>query len=128
MFGIASFGPELHIGQDLKLLSKSVDALCPMVYPSHFDPYLHHSEHPYETIYDSMASIKDQFNNKVNFKLYPYIEMSNYRYPLSKDKKLAYIKAQIKAVEDSNVDGWYAWSASNYYDNLFKVMQTTKMK
>jgi len=129
VFGISSFGPELHIGQDIKLISKTADAICPMVYPSHFEPYLHHSEHPYETIYDSLSSIKSQFNdNKLTFKLYPYIELSNYRYPLSHDKKIAYIKAQIKAVEDSGADGWYAWSPHNYYDNLFAVLETTKVK
>ncbi len=128
VFGITSFGPEQHIGQDLKLISQTVDAICPMVYPSHFEPYVHHAETPYATIYDAMDGIKGQFNNKLTFKLYPYIELSNYRYPLSSQKKLAYIREQIKAVEDSGADGWYAWSPHNKYDNLFLVMKTTNIK
>lgn len=128
VFGITSYGPELHIGQDLKLISKTSDALCPMVYPSHFDPYVHHAERPYETVYGSLEKIKGQFNNKVTFKLLPYIELSNYRYPLSQNKKIAYIRAQIKAVEDAGADGWYAWSPHNKYDNLFNVLENTKVK
>lgn len=128
VFGIASYGPELHIGQDIPLISKQADAICPMLYPSHFEPYVHHSEHPYETVYGSLGKIKDQLHGKINFKLYPYIELSNYRYPLSHEKKLAYIRAQIKAVEDAGADGWYAWSANNKYDNLFDVLETTQVK
>ena len=128
VFGIVSFGPELHIGQDLKLISKTVDAICPMVYPSHFDPYVHHAERPYQTVYDSLESVRAQFDDKLNFKLYPYIELSNYRYPLSHAKKIAYIRAQIKAAEDAGADGWYAWSPHNSYDNLFAVLETTNVK
>lgn len=128
VFGIASYGPELHIGQDIRLMSKQADAVCPMLYPSHFEPYIHHSEHPYETVYGSLNRIKEQFPDKITFKLYPFIELSNYRYPLSHEKKLSYIRAQIKAVEDAGADGWYAWSANNKYDNLFVVLENTKVK
>lgn len=127
VFGITSFGPEEHIGQDLRLISKNVDVLCPMVYPSHFEPYVHHANTPYETVYDSLEAIKNQFSNK-KFKLYPFIELSNYRYPLSHDKKIAYIRAQIQAAEDVGADGWYVWSPHNLYDNLFLVLEKYSAK
>lgn len=123
VFGIASFGESKHIGQNIKLFSQTIDVLCPMLYPSHFEPFREHAVTPYETVYSSLNLIKKQFeNNKVPFKLNPYIELSNYRYPLSEEKKLKYIVAQIKATEDAGADGWYAWSAHNQYDNLFKVL------
>jgi len=129
VFGIASFGEEKNIGQNIKLFSQSVDAVCPMVYPSHFEPFKVHAKAPYNTVYNSLEAIKDQFDNKkLPFKLYPYIELSNYRYPLSKSKKLDYIYAQIQAAENANADGWYAWSPHNLYDNLFTVLETKNVK
>lgn len=123
VFGISSFGPENHIGQNLQLFSNTVDVLCPMVYPSHYVPFREHFNTPYDTVYDSLTSIKDQFNNKMPVKLIPYIELSNYHYPLSQTKKIAYIQAQLKAVKDAGVDGWYAWSPNNIYETLFKVLE-----
>lgn len=129
VFGVSSFGEEKHIGQSIKLFSQTVDVLCPMVYPSHYEPFRKHALTPYHTVYDSMMAIRAQFNNKpLPFKLIPYIELSNYRYPLSQQKKLDYIYAQIQAVENSGVDGWYAWSPHNRYENLFMVLESRKVK
>jgi hypothetical protein len=129
VFGIASYGEEQHIGHNVKLFSETIDALCPMVYPSHYEPFRQHAVTPYKTVYESIQAIKSQFDKETPpFKLYPYIELSNYRYPLSQDKKLVYIYAQIKAVEESNADGWFAWSPNNYYDNLFRVLEKWKVK
>lgn len=124
VFGISSFGEEPHIGQNIRLLSQSVDTICPMVYPSHYTPFREHFSTPYETVYDSLVSIQNQFDKKMSAKLVPYIELSNYHYPLSRTKKIAYIQAQLKAVKDAGADGWYAWSPNNYYDVLFEVLET----
>lgn len=129
VFGISSFGPSKYIGQDIKLFANSVEAICPMVYPSHYEPFKKHAVTPYETVYSSLMAIRKQFDNKpLRFKLIPYIELSNYRFPLSKEKKLAYIHAQIQAAENANADGWYVWSPQNYYDNLFHVLETRSVK
>lgn len=129
VFGISSFGPSKYIGQDIKLFSSALDVLCPMVYPSHYEPFRQHATKPYETVYSSLMSIRKQFSDKpLSFKLYPYIELSNYRYPLSHAKKLSYIYAQIQAAEDAHADGWYVWSPHNYYDNLFTVLETRNVK
>lgn len=123
VFGISSFGEEKHIGQNIQLFAPSVDAICPMVYPSHYQPFAYHFARPYKTVYDSLVSIKEQFDDKLPFKLIPYIELSNYHYPLAHEKKLKYIYAQIQAVQDAGADGWYAWSAQNKYDSLFAVLE-----
>jgi hypothetical protein len=128
VFGISSYGEEKHIGQNIQLFSKSIDALCPMVYPSHYQPFPVHFATPYKTVYDSLMSIREQFDDKLPVKLYPYIELSNYHYPLSREKKLKYIYAQIQAAQDAGADGWYAWSPNNLYDNLFRVLETYPVK
>lgn len=126
VFGISSFGEETHIGQNVKMFSQTIDTLCPMVYPSHYVPFREHFETPYNTIKTSLDSIKDQFDDKMPIKLIPYIELSNYHFYLSGAKKLAYIRAQIKAVHDAGADGWYAWSAHNQYDSLFNLLESEK--
>jgi hypothetical protein len=127
IFGIASFGPSLHIGQDIKLFSTTADAICPMVYPSHFQPFKEHADTPYDTVFDALAALKEQFpNGKVPFKLYPYIELSNYHYKLTHQQRLDYIVAQIRAAEDVGADGWYVWSPQNEYDPLFAVLEKDK--
>ncbi|MEO8401287.1 MAG: putative glycoside hydrolase [Gammaproteobacteria bacterium] len=128
IFGIASFGEEKHIGHNIKLFSSTVDAICPMVYPSHYSPFPKHFATPYQTVYDSLVAIQDQFDDEMPVKLYPYIELSNYHYPLSHEKKVKYIYAQIQAVQDAGADGWYAWSPNNYYDTLFNVLETHSVK
>jgi hypothetical protein len=79
-------------------------------------------------VYDSLISIREQFDNNLPVKLYPYIELSNYHYPLAHDKKLKYIYAQIQAVQDAGADGWYAWSPNNKYDSLFSVLESYPVK
>lgn len=129
VFGISSFGESKYIGQNIKLFSSSVDVICPMVYPSHYVPFDVHVKIPYKTVYDSLAAIKNQFNNQpLPFKLIPYIELSNYHYLLSHEKKMNYIYSQIQAAENAGADGWYVWSAGNYYDNLFKVLETKQVR
>lgn len=124
VFGITSFGESKHIGQSIQLFSQSVDAICPMVYPSHYVPFPKHFKQPYETVYGSLKRIKKQFDSQqLPMKVYAYIELSNYHFPMSQEKTLEYIKAQMKAVADANADGWYAWSPHNRYDNLFSILE-----
>ncbi len=86
-------------------------------------PFPEHFKTPYETVLTSLQHIKKQFGDPMPMKVYAYIELSNYHYPMNHAKTLDYIKAQIKAVHDSGADGWYAWSPHNRYDNLFESMK-----
>lgn len=125
VFGITSFHPENRIGQYPKTFAKHVDAINPMVYPSHFWPYQQYSAKPYNTVYDSLTSLKAQLKDQKPVKIHAFIEASNYHYlNMSRAKKANYVAAQIKAVEDANVDGWYFWSAHNVYDHVFNVLQS----
>jgi hypothetical protein len=124
VFGETSFGESKYIGQNAKLFAESVDVLCPMVYPSHYRPYQSHSSKPYETVHGSLNRMQDQFGENRPVNIIAYIEMANYHYPkMSGAKRMDYIKAQIKAVKDAGAEGWYAWSANNHYDYLFRVLQ-----
>lgn len=124
VFGITSFGESKYIGQNVKLFSQSIDAICPMVYPSHYVPFKQHYETPYETVYDSLTRIQKQFGKKkMPIKMYGYIELSNYHYRMSREKRIQYIKAQLRAVKTADADGWYAWSPHNRYEHLFSILE-----
>jgi hypothetical protein len=123
VFGISSFKPVETIGQNLPLFASSVDVMCPMLYPSHFEPYVPHSQQPYKTVFDSLGALKNQFNNQPQFKILPYIETFNYRYPLSPEQRRKYIAAQIQAALHQGSEGFIAWSANNIYHHLFAVLQ-----
>lgn len=122
VFGVTAFGEESGIGQNIKLFAPLIDTLCPMVYPSHYEPAGYHSRRPYETIMKSLTAIKAQFGGKTPFKLIPFIEASNYRYRMSRQQKMQYMSEQMRAARDSGSDGWYVWSPENKYNNLFKLL------
>ncbi len=123
VFGVTSFKPVTSIGQNLPLFAEVVDAICPMVYPSHYEPYVEHSKHPYQTIATSLAALREQFGNQaLKFKLVPYIEAYNYRYYLGSEQRRKYIAAEIQATQDQNSDGFIVWSANNRYSYLFDVL------
>lgn len=122
VFGDASFKPILTVGQNLVIFANDVDVICPMLYPSHFEPYIKHSKQPYETVFSSISALKTQFNNSYKFKILPYIEVYNYRYPLLAEERKKYIAAEIQATIDHDAEGFIAWSANNKYQYLFDVL------
>lgn len=131
IFGEVSYYPSMHIGQDIKMFSDSVDGVNPMVYPSHFWPYQKYSAQPYKTINGSLNALTGQFDHKAPFKVHAFIEAANYHYVKKKSnaEKQKYLLQEIRAVEDAkNVSGWYVWSANNVYDNLFAVLKNNKIK
>jgi hypothetical protein len=131
IFGEVSYYPSMHIGQNIKMFSDSVDGVNPMVYPSHFWPYQKYSAEPYKTINGSLNALVGQFKNNAPFKVHAFIEAANYHYikKTSDAAKQKYLLQEIRAVEDAkDVSGWYVWSANNSYDNLFQVLKDNKTK
>lgn len=122
IFGIAAHKPAHTIGQDPGTLASVVNAFCPMVYPSHYEPYREHAVKPYETVFNSIAALKKQIQAHPNVAIYAYIELFNYRYKLSPEQRIKYINAEMKAAHDGGANGWYVWSATNHYSPLFRVL------
>ncbi len=122
VFGETSFYESKGIGQNVVLFADNIDALAPMLYPSHFEPYKYYSTRPYKTIYDSLKALQKQFWGMVPYKVYAYIEMYNYRHKMSPSGRIAYLQAEMQAARDADADGWYAWSAMNKYGYLFKAL------
>ncbi len=122
VFGEVGYGPSMHIGQDMSLFASEIDAVCPMVYPSHYEPFEEHAQRPYDTVHSSLVGIQKQMGD-AKVPVYAYIELFNYRYKLTTEQRVEYIRAQLRAVREANAEGWIAWSAGNRYDILFDVLR-----
>jgi hypothetical protein len=125
VFGEVAFAPSLHIGQDMALFAPEIDGVCPMVYPSHYKPYEERVQLPYETVYDSLTSLKRQMGEQ-QVPVFAYIELFNHRFKLTPAERVSYIRAQLRAVREANAEGWLAWSAGNRYDLLFEILRRFK--
>jgi hypothetical protein len=126
VFGVSAFGDSVYIGQSLTLFADTVDAVCPMVYPSHFEPFQKYAQIPYFAVSSSLKALRGQFYGNIPFKVYPFIETYNYRYPLSDQARRVYIAKQLLAAKDSGVNGFYVWNPYNNYHNLFLVLKSQK--
>jgi hypothetical protein len=123
IFGVAAHKPSNTIGQNVKLFAPYLNAICPMVYPSHYEPFRYHATRPYNTVLKSVSALKRQLRGNSHVRVYAYIELFNYRYPMSRAKRMSYTRAQIQAAHDAGANGYYVWSARNQYGVLFDVLR-----
>lgn len=128
VFGYTTWQPGSLIGQDLARMADHVDYLCPMVYPSHYNPgelgFDNPAEHPYEIVYDSLQKGKLQVEGKRAL-LRPWLqEFTLVWVPdhLIVEYGPEEVRAQIKAVEDLGDNaGWILYdSANNYNESAVK--------
>jgi hypothetical protein len=122
VFGEVSYGPSLRIGQDMRVFAPELDAVCPMLYPSHFEPYKETAKTPYETVHGAILALERQIKQSP-IPIYPYIEHFNYRYKMTDEQRAAYFEAQLEAVLNSGAQGFYVWSVGNFYDIPFAVLE-----
>jgi hypothetical protein len=125
VFGEVALYPSTHIGQDMGVFATEIDAVCPMVYPSHYVPFEERFHTPYETVHQSLTSMKRQLGNHP-VPVYAYIELFNYHYPMNTVERIKYIRSELRAVRESQSEGWIAWSAGNHYDLLFEILRQFK--
>jgi hypothetical protein len=125
VFGEVGLAPSMHIGQDIGIFSPDIDAVCPMVYPSHYEPYAEHARKPFETIYGSLMSLKRQMGQQ-QVPVFAYIELFNFRHSMNMVERVKYIRSQLRAVREARAEGWLAWSAGNHYDLLFEILRQFK--
>lgn len=126
IFGVVAHRPTRTIGQNVQVFAKSLHSINPMVYPSHYEPYRYHAVRPYSTVFESVSALRKQLENHSHVKVYAYVELFNYRYPMNYAKKVQYIRSQLQGAMNGGAHGWYAWSATNKYNILFNILQSSK--
>ena len=125
VFGEVGLAPSMHIGQDISVFAPDIDAVCPMVYPSHYTPYAETALRPFETVFTSLKGIKRQMGTQ-QVPVLAYIELFNFRHKMNTVERVKYIRAQLRAVREAQAEGWLAWSAGNHYDLLFEILRQYK--
>jgi hypothetical protein len=123
VFGIVAVYPDDQgIGQRLVDLAPVVDYLCPMVYPSHFDPTSidvggEPNDHPYETVSLALTTLAKRIPG-MELKIRPWLQdftlsgMSAYGAQQVDD--------QIKAAEETG-SGWMLWNeGGEFTDDALK--------
>ncbi|OGO93874.1 MAG: hypothetical protein A3F10_04950 [Coxiella sp. RIFCSPHIGHO2_12_FULL_42_15] len=123
VFGEAASMESKAIGQDVRVFASAVNGICPMVYPSHYFPYVYHATRPYQTVYKSLTDLRSRIKEYPDVNIIAYIELYNLRFPLGRDSKVKYILDEMRAVRDARANGWYAWSATNKYRLLFNILE-----
>ncbi|MDO9577499.1 MAG: putative glycoside hydrolase [Candidatus Cloacimonadales bacterium] len=100
-------------GQDIKMMTKYLDYIHPMIYSSHFDDNFGYRENvanePYFILYKG-TKLAEQYSN-VNCKVVPYIQANTWKVNYKKE----YIVAQISAIEELKAGGYLLWNSSNNY-------------
>lgn len=117
VFGFTLLIDELGIGQDLTQLAPRVDAICPMVYPSHFpdgsiDVAGHPNDFPAETIAISLEAGRAKLAGNAA-QLRPWLQ--DFTLPGMTEYGPVEVRAQIDAAEAAGAGGWMIWNAASIY-------------
>ncbi|MFI2858514.1 putative glycoside hydrolase [Paenibacillus sp. JSM ZJ436] len=125
IFGYAASVPAAEgIGQDFVKISKHVDVISPMVYPSHYTTGWFGSKTPdkapYQTIKGSMEDTHEKLDPLGSYKpiIRPWIQdftaswLGSGNYAKYGKKE---VEEQIRALKEMKVDEYLLWNASNRY-------------
>lgn len=109
------------VGQDFVEMSKYLDYISPMVYPSHYADGTFGIEYPNLQPYDMILKTMNLGVEKMSCgkekmaKIRPWLQ----DFTLSKEPYLLYgpdeIKAQIQGVNDAGLSDWLFWNAAGNY-------------
>jgi hypothetical protein len=103
------------IGQQFEKVSQNVDIICPMVYPSHYDPGIYGIDSPMTDPYALVAAALEDATPRLvgtGAKCRPWLQdftMGGVQYGVEQ------VKAQIKAAEELGYDEWLLWDPSLNY-------------
>ncbi len=114
---------EQRVGQDYVELSAAVDAICPMVYPSHYANGVFGlavpDAQPYETIFAAMTDSVTELSvipEEERAVVRPWLQAFTATWVKG---HISYggeqIRKQIQAVYDAGYEEWILWNASNRY-------------
>ena len=125
LFGLSTISTDdLGIGQVIEDARGYFNYICPMVYPSHYDPgfmgYEEPARHPYEIVKRSIESAQKRLASSdesrcEGARLRPWLQDFDLRKVPYGSKE---VKAEIKGVRDTSnnrFDGFMLWSPWNIY-------------
>ncbi len=113
IFGRIPLNKEDPIGQKMEVLDRVVDIICPMAYPSHYTWSKKMMADPYYTVLITSQKAKERTRKAAIVSWIQAFKMKVKRSGLSYDK---YIEAQLKAVQDAGIKGYFLWNAAQDYE------------
>jgi hypothetical protein len=129
IFGlVTTVGGALEVGQKWEPISQSVDAVLPMVYPSHYPPgsfqLPHPNADPYDVIHIAISRARER-DEKLGIKgehVRPWLQAFSIGLPKYGAHE---IEEQKRAVYDSGYDGWVLWEPGTRYDKFIPAFEKT---
>jgi hypothetical protein len=129
VFGlVTTVGGALEVGQRWEPISQSVDAVLPMVYPSHYPPgsfqLPHPNADPYDVIHIAISRARER-DEKLGIKgehVRPWLQAFSLGSPKYGPHE---IQEQKRAVYDSGYDGWVMWEPGSRYDKFLPALEKT---
>lgn len=115
LFGLAATH-DLHIGQAPAAIGKVVDAIYPMVYPSHFNPGEYNlsdpEAQPYETVGLALADFRKVLRlSKGSARITPWVQ----DFSLRRTYTLIDVRRQIEAARAAHASGFLLWNPRGVY-------------
>jgi len=113
VFGIAADRPDA-VGQDIPRMSRHVDYIAPMLYPSHWVPGEYNVANPNKQPYDIIKATLADFQAKTagtGAVLVPWLQDFTLGHPYGP----AEVRAQIDAAASLGVKDWLLWNAGATY-------------
>ncbi len=124
VFGLTGFAPnDMGIGQHIDGMSKHLDYLCPMVYPSTFAAgsggIAIPSAEPYQIVYWSLGYFQKRLQDVPNVQIRPWLQAYQ-DYAFKVPYTVHEMREQRRASEDRGIQGWMYWNAAcKYLPELF---------
>jgi hypothetical protein len=125
VFGLVTTSTDdMRIGQHLESIAKSVDVICPMVYPSHYGKgsygVAEPDFEPYKIVNRSMLVAQGRIDAMKSASkkavLRPWLQDFTASYlPRYQRYGAAEVRAQIKATYDAGAEEWLLWNAGNKF-------------
>ncbi len=109
VFGLTASGQgDMGIGQDVSAMGRYLDYMCPMVYPSHYNPGEYNigdpEANPHDTVYASLVDFQKKLEG-TNCKLRPWLQ----DFSLRLNYGTAEVQAQIRACYELGINEWLLW-------------------
>jgi len=104
------------IGQSLEEIAARVDFVSPMLYPSHYNDPMYKDD-PYRVVKEALAAGMSRVSTPIR----PFLQAFDRDVPPRMSLE-EYIRAQIKAAQESGADGYLFWNPSCDYTALYRAL------
>jgi len=121
VFGRVPYNRRDPVGQNIEGFAKHVDAILPMLYPSHFTADQLRLSQPGFTVKEGTQLALDRVKG-TGTDILPWIQVFRYNIGWARVDYVRYIELQIEGAEETAARGWVAWNAGGEYAELWQAL------